>query len=73
MDASSKRWMVEASCPVTSVNRLAARPVGAASTHFSPLWPYSDKIPFKIVVLPVPGPPVINSRALPAAERMACR
>ena len=35
MPASSSLWMVEASSPVTSVNRLAARPVGAASRQRS--------------------------------------
>ena len=71
MPASSRRWMVEASSPVTSVSRFAARPVGAASRGRSCILPKSSRIPLKIVVLPVPGPPVISSRPEVAASRMA--
>ena len=69
--ASSSRWMVEAFSPVTSVSRFAARPVGAASRHASCICPSRDNIPFNIVVLPVPGPPVISSSPEVAASRMA--
>ena len=69
--ASSSRWMVEAFSPVTSVSRFAARPVGAASRQASCICPSRDNIPFNIVVLPVPGPPVISSSPEVAASRMA--
>ena len=70
----SKRWIVVASCPVTSVIRLAARPVGEAiltAYNFKKSWALSANlawccsifchvatIDLTIVVLPVPGPPV---------------
>ena len=71
MPASKALWMVEASSPVTSVNRLAARPVGAASRHFSFICRKRERIPFRMVVLPVPGPPVTSNTPLTAASRMA--
>ena len=71
MPASSNLWMVEASSPVTSESRFAARPVGAARRQRSCILPKSSKIPFKMVVFPVPGPPVISNRPEVAASRMA--
>ena len=62
--------MVFASCPVVSVMRLAARPVGAHSTTS----PNSDKreiMHLMMVVLPVPGPPVITSKPRRSAIKMA--
>ena len=52
--------MVNASCSVDSDKRLAARPVGAQSTirFLFPCRNPSTKA-LIIVVLPVPGPPVI--------------
>ncbi len=58
--ASRRRCMVEASRPVSSLMRLAARPVGAVSNAVSPILSYSDRIARIEVVLPVPGPPVIT-------------
>ena len=56
--ASNKRWIVKAFCPVVSLKRFAARPVGAAKRIFNP-WAFKmDKMPLITVVLPVPGPPV---------------
>ncbi len=56
---SSMLWIVEAFLPVISVILLAARPVGAAikieSVSFSEIF----KIARVIVLLPVPGPPVM--------------
>ena len=49
---------VLASQPVASVMRLAARPVGAASSISKPSCPISSIMKLKMVVLPVPGPPV---------------
>ena len=71
MPASSNLWMVDASSPVTSLNRFAARPVGAARRHRSCILPSNSNIPFNMVVFPVPGPPVISSRPEFAASRMA--
>ena len=52
-------WMVEASLPQASESFFAALPVGAAKTQLILfLLKYSPRIPI-IVVLPVPGPPVI--------------
>ena len=50
--------MVLASSPVTSLMRLAARPVGAARNTLSPASWSRRMMAFKVVVLPVPGPPV---------------
>ncbi len=55
---SSKRCMVFASTPLVSVMRFAARPVGAASNTFAPADWKTLIMAFKIVVFPVPGPPV---------------
>ena len=44
--------------PVSSVIRFAARPVGAASAKEMPFCSKLYIIPFKVVVFPVPGPPV---------------
>ena len=65
--------MVLASRPVISAMRLAARPVGAASETFSPRRSNSANIPRKVVVLPVPGPPVRINMRLCTASAMARR
>ena len=70
--ASSSRWMVEASRPVTSESRFAARPVGAASCVLSPIASKRSKMPVITVVFPVPGPPVTSSRRHSAASAIAC-
>ena len=52
-------WIVDASNPLASDSFLAALPVGAANIQLILfLLKYSPRIPI-IVVLPVPGPPVI--------------
>ena len=53
--------MVLAVLPVVSASRLAARPVGAASTHFSFLAAKISRMLRTRVVLPTPGPPVMTS------------
>ena len=50
--------MVFASQPVNSVIRFAALPVGAPNRTFSPSNSNICMIAFKVVVFPVPGPPV---------------
>ena len=52
--------IVEASAPVASVILLAARPVGAAREIDRPSVSKYLIIMFMIVVLPVPGPPVMT-------------
>jgi hypothetical protein len=47
--------------PVVSASRFAARPVGAASTHFSFFALKISRILRTSVVLPTPGPPVMTS------------
>ena len=70
---SSSRWTVLASTPVSSVIRLAARPVGAASATFSPICPSSRMIAEIAVVFPVPGPPVRIMRGEVTAVMIASR
>ena len=55
---SNSRWMVLASMPVASLIRLAALPVGAASKILMPAVFKAAMMPWVVVVLPVPGPPV---------------
>ena len=52
---------MEAAAPVVSVILFAARPVGAASAIAGILERISPSIKRTMVVLPVPGPPVIIS------------
>ncbi len=49
---------MDASAPVSSASRLAARPVGAASTTFAFLARASSTIERTVNDLPQPGPPV---------------
>ena len=64
--------MVRASCPVASVMRLAARPVGAQST--TELSAESRRMmQLMSVVLPVPGPPVMTSTPFSSAAKIAPR
>ena len=58
---SISRWMVRASNPVASLNRRAARPVGAHSTRSTPLAARMRRMASTIVVLPTPGPPVMTT------------
>ena len=58
--------------PQASLMRLAARPVGAASA-ISPWTLSSLMMHLMIVVLPVPGPPVMTVMPLVTAVSMACR
>ena len=67
----SIRWMVLASSPVSSLMRLAARPVGAARNTFSPASFSRWMMALRVVVLPVPGPPVSSSTPCSMAARMA--
>jgi hypothetical protein len=63
--------MVFASKPVTSLMRLAARPVGAQSNNFTPFAERMRRMALTIVVLPTPGPPVEVNQApeMPARNR----
>ena len=72
-DMPSSRWTVCASLPVSSLIRLAARPVGAVRTTSRPIRPNSATMPRTEVVLPVPGPPVRRRTPRPAASSTACR
>ena len=63
--------MVLASRPVASLMRLAALPVGAARSTSRPYARYAAMIPWVVVVLPVPGPPVRIITFARAAFRMA--
>ena len=70
---SSKRWIVLASLPVSSVMRFAALPVGAASSIFRFRFSKRFIIAFNVVVLPVPGPPVSTKIPLSKASKIAWR
>ena len=65
--------MVFASRPVDSARRLAARPVGAASSTRSDLAMKISMMARTMVVLPVPGPPVMTSSFRVIASRIAAR
>ncbi len=56
--SSSSRWTVEASWPVSSASRLAARPVGATSTTRAFFAVASSTTERTVKLLPQPGPPV---------------
>ena len=60
--------MVLAGMPVSSFMRLAARPVGAARRVLTPNDCRMSSSALMMVVLPVPGPPVITS----TPPRSAC-
>ena len=68
---SNRRWMVCASWPVASAIRLAARPVGAASKIGNPFSIRHAINVLIVVVLPVPGPPVITKNPLVRASLTA--
>ena len=65
--------MVLACRPVAPSMRLAARPVGAARSATTPLCSKILSTWFRIVVLPVPGPPVMTDTGLSTAMRTASR
>ncbi len=68
----SAEWIVEASIPVDSVIRRAARPVGATSAIDAPCAWAAAQIMRIVAVLPVPGPPVtIEIREANAASTAA--
>ena len=72
-DSSRSRWIVTASQPVASVIRLAARPVGAARRiSMSSVSKYRI-MALIVVVLPVPGPPVMTSTPFFTASTTAFR
>ena len=68
----SAEWIVDASIPVDSAIRRAARPVGATSAIEALCALAAAQISRIVAVLPVPGPPVtIESRAPNAASTAA--
>src|SRR5215467_53310 len=69
--SSSSRWMVEASWPVSSASRLAARPVGATRTTVAFLAAASSTTERTVKLLPQPGPPVSTATLLVSASLTA--
>ena len=67
----SSRWMVAASWPISSASRLAARPVGAASTILAPLARASSTTDRTVNDFPQPGPPVSTATFEVRARRTA--
>ena len=65
--------MVEALRPVSSLRRLAARPVGAQRATRSAWLSSTFSTALTVVVLPVPGPPVSTRQFSVTAWRMASR
>ena len=65
----SSRCTVVAGCPDSSVNRLAARPVGAASTIFARFAAASVITDLTVNDLPQPGPPVNTATRCVSARR----
>lgn len=63
---------MDASAPVSSASRLAARPVGAASTTLAFLARASSTIERTVKDLPQPGPPVSTATFSVSASRTAC-
>ena len=63
--------MVLAPNPVASVILLAARPVGAQSSRFTPFTVRMRRMALTMVVLPTPGPPVMTSTLDIRARRIA--
>ena len=63
--------MVAASWPVSSASRLAARPVGAASTILAPLARASSTTDRTVNDFPQPGPPVSTATFEVRASRTA--
>ena len=68
----SSRCTVVAGCPDSSVNRFAARPVGAASTIFARFAAASVITDLTVNDLPQPGPPVSTATRCVSASRTAC-
>ncbi|CAM5598183.1 hypothetical protein SCYAM73S_00009 [Streptomyces cyaneofuscatus] len=62
---------MEASAPVSSASRLAARPVGAASTTFARLARASSTMDRTVNDFPQPGPPVRTATFRLSASRTA--
>src|SRR5258707_14965928 len=65
--------MVLASRPVASLNRLAARPVGAQAATDTDFAATMVRMDLVSVVFPTPGPPVITMILLANATATACR
>src|SRR6266849_5148300 len=65
--------MVFASRPVASLNRLAARPVGAQTATDTDFAATIVRMDLVSVVLPTPGPPVITMILLVSATATARR
>ena len=59
---------MEASWPVSSASRLAARPVGATSTTVAFLAVASSTMERTVKLLPQPGPPVSTATLLRERE-----
>ena len=64
-------WTVEASRPLDSLIRRAARPVGATSSTEAFCSRAAAQISRIVAVLPVPGPPVTTESRLANAARIA--
>ncbi len=68
----SSRCTVVAGCPDSSVNRFAARPVGAASTIFARFAAANVITDLTVNDFPQPGPPVSTATRCVSANRTAC-
>ena len=68
----SSRCTVVAGCPDSSVNRFAARPVGAANTIFARFAAANVITDLTVNDLPQPGPPVNTATRCVSASRTAC-
>ena len=68
----SSRCTVVAGCPDSSVNRFAARPVGAASTIFARFAAANVITDLTVNDFPQPGPPVNTATRCVSASRTAC-
>lgn len=68
----SSRCTVVAGCPDSSVNRFAARPVGAANTIFARFAAARVITDLTVNDFPQPGPPVNTATRWVNARRTAC-
>jgi len=70
--SASSRCTVVAGCPDSSVNRFAARPVGAANTIFARFAAANVITDLTVNDFPQPGPPVNTATFDVNANRTAC-